>query len=98
VFSQNTTATGLPLNAVTSNGSAPIRFFPLNVGVVPIRRRGSKFERDFGAAQESVDAPFGEHVSAARSGVGVIARTDSPKAATIVREAQRTRDTPLAGC
>jgi len=79
VFSQNTIATGVPLNAVTSNGSVPIRFFPLNVGVVPIRRRGSKFEREFGAAQELDEASFVEHASAARAEVGAIANPVKPK-------------------
>ena len=91
MFSQNTTATGDPLNAVTSNGSVPIRFFPVNVGVVPISRRGSKSERDFGASQELDAALFGEHVSAARAAVGVVNIAVDMRATASVRSGQRIR-------
>ena len=98
MFSQNTTATGVPLNAVTSNGSVPIRFFPTNVGVVPIKRRGSKLERDFGAAQELDEALFGEHDSSARTAVGVTTIAVTTSATAAVRTGQRIRDQDLRLC
>ena len=62
-----------------------------------MRRRGSKLERDFGAAQEFDEALFGEH-SSARTAVGVITIEVTTRAAATASFGQHIRDQDVRLC